>query len=71
MDIPKEVCSRQKANPRKIKRPIIKKWCYTPSPESGLDNDNNDDLTTLETPTTTDENDNETTTEEVVVVPTN
>ncbi len=48
MDIPKEVCSRQKANPRKIKRPIVKKWCYTPTQESGLDEantetDDNDD----------------------------
>lgn len=30
MDIPKEVCVRAKVNPRKTKRPIIKKWCYSP-----------------------------------------
>jgi len=35
-DVPKEVCSRSKTNPRKVKKPIIKKWCYTPSQESGL-----------------------------------
>ena len=31
-----QVCSRSKSNPRKIKKPIIKKWCYVPSKESGL-----------------------------------
>ena len=31
VDVPKEVCTRARRNPRKIKRPIIKKWCYTPS----------------------------------------
>jgi len=36
VDVPKEVCSRSKSNPRKIKKPIIKKWCYVPSKESGL-----------------------------------
>ena len=35
-EVPKEVCSRSKTNPRKVKKPIIKKWCYTPSKESGL-----------------------------------
>ncbi len=37
MDVPKEVCVRVRTNPRKIKRPVIKKWCYVPSEESGLD----------------------------------
>ena len=31
VEIPKEVCVRAKVNPRKEKRPIIKKWCYTPT----------------------------------------
>jgi len=37
VDVPKEVCSRSKSNPRKIKKPVIKKWCYVPSKESGLE----------------------------------
>jgi hypothetical protein len=36
VDIPKEVCVRQRTNPRRVQKPVIKKWCYTPSPESGL-----------------------------------
>lgn len=56
MEIPKEICVRAKVNPRKIKRPIVKKWCYTPR-EEGLapvvDVDDNDkvdeDVETLET----------------------
>ena len=36
VDVPKEVCVRVRTNPRKIKRPVIKKWCYVPSKESGL-----------------------------------
>jgi len=36
VDVPKEVCTRSKTNPRKVKKPIIKKWCYVPSQESGL-----------------------------------
>lgn len=37
VDIPKEVCSRQRI-PRaeKEQKPVIKKWCYVPSEESGL-----------------------------------
>ena len=55
MDIPKEVCTRHKANPRKIKKPVLKKWCYTPTPESGSDtnteqSDTNDDTTTVADP---------------------
>ena len=34
--VPKEICSRSKQNPRKVKKPIIKNWCYTPSDEAGL-----------------------------------
>merc|ERR1712156_1202790 len=29
--VPKEICNRSKQNPRKVKKPIIKNWCYTPS----------------------------------------
>merc|ERR1712106_758039 len=36
VDVPKEVCVRSQTNPRKVQRPVIKKWCYTPSEESGL-----------------------------------
>ena len=60
VDIPKEVCVRAKVNPRRIKRPIIKKWCYTPRSdeneneglEADADNsDNADDENTTPTPT--------------------
>jgi len=36
VDIPKEVCSRSRTNPRKIQKPVIKKWCYVPTDQSGL-----------------------------------
>jgi len=36
VDVPKEVCTRARANPRKVKKPVIKKWCYIPSEHSGL-----------------------------------
>merc|ERR1712088_359420 len=32
----KEMCNRSKQNPRKVKKPIIKNWCYTPSEEDDL-----------------------------------
>jgi len=35
VDVPKEICARS-SNPTKVKKPIIKKWCYVPSEESGL-----------------------------------
>jgi len=35
-DVPKEICSRTRVNPQKKKRPVIKKWCYVPTKESGL-----------------------------------
>jgi len=38
VDIPKEVCSRSRQNPRKEQKPVVKKWCYVPSEESGLEN---------------------------------
>ena len=31
-----QVCSRSKVNPRKVAKPVVKKWCYTPTLESGL-----------------------------------
>ena len=36
VDVPKEICSRSLKNPRKVSKPVIKKWCYVPSEESGL-----------------------------------
>ena len=33
---PREVCTRSKTNPRKVQKPVVKKWCYIPSEESGL-----------------------------------
>jgi len=36
VDVPKEVCTRSRTNPRKVKKPVVKKWCYVPSDESGL-----------------------------------
>ena len=38
VDIPKEVCSRSRTNPRKERIPVLKKWCYVPTEESGLAN---------------------------------
>ena len=37
VDVPKEVCVRSQANPRKVAKPVVKKWCYTPTAESGLE----------------------------------
>ena len=36
VDVPKEVCVRKEVNPRRVSKPVVKKWCYTPTPESGL-----------------------------------
>jgi hypothetical protein len=30
VDVPKEICARSKVNPRKVKKPSIQKWCFTP-----------------------------------------
>ena len=30
VDIPKEVCTSARRNPRKVAKPVIKKWCYSP-----------------------------------------
>ena len=47
VDIPKEVCVRVRTNPRKIKKPVIKKWCYVPTEESGLATKAADDVDRL------------------------
>ena len=36
VDVPKEVCSRAKIKARKVKKPVVKKWCYIPTKEAGL-----------------------------------
>jgi len=36
VDVPKEVCTKEKVNPRTIQKPVTKKWCYVPTQESGL-----------------------------------
>jgi len=36
VDVPKEICTKAKVNPRTIQKPITKKWCYIPTEESGL-----------------------------------
>merc|ERR1719232_1209456 len=36
VDVPKEVCTRSRTNPRAVKKPVVKKWCYVPTEESGL-----------------------------------
>merc|ERR1711963_1151002 len=36
VDIPKEVCSRSRQNPHTVQKPVVKKWCYVPTEESGL-----------------------------------
>merc|ERR1739848_421520 len=33
-DVTKEVCTRSRTNPRKVKKPVVKKWCYVPTEES-------------------------------------
>jgi len=29
--VPKEICVEAKVNPRKVKKPVIREWCYKPS----------------------------------------
>ena len=36
VDVPKEICTRSRTNPKKVKKPVIKNWCYVPREESGL-----------------------------------
>merc|ERR1712106_997328 len=35
-DVPKEICVRSQTNPRKVEKPVLKRWCYSPTKESGL-----------------------------------
>merc|ERR1740137_298101 len=37
VDVPKEICARSKVNPRRVKKPSIQKWCFTPEDKSGKD----------------------------------
>ena len=30
VDVPKEICARSKVNPRRVKKPAIQKWCFSP-----------------------------------------
>ena len=36
VDVPTEACSRTRTNPRKVRKPVVKKWCYVPTAQSGL-----------------------------------
>merc|ERR1719422_904623 len=29
--VPKEICVNTKHNPRRVKKPVVKEWCYRPS----------------------------------------
>ena len=33
VDVPEEVCTRSRTNPKVVKKPVVKKWCYTPKNE--------------------------------------
>ena len=37
VDVPKEVCIRERGNPRKVQRPTVKRWCYVASQEYELE----------------------------------
>ncbi len=30
MKVPKEICVNTKKNPRRVKKPVVKEWCYRP-----------------------------------------
>ena len=30
IDVPKEICSKSKGKSRRVKKPVIKKWCFKP-----------------------------------------
>jgi len=36
VDVPKEICNRKKGAPKRVVKPVFKKWCYNPTEESGL-----------------------------------
>ena len=37
VDVPKEICARSKVNPKRVKKPSIQKWCFTPKDVAGKD----------------------------------
>merc|ERR1711936_925827 len=39
VDVPKEICARSKVNPRRVKKPSIQKWCFTPKNDTGCNED--------------------------------
>ena len=41
VDVPKEICARSKVNPRRVKKPSIQKWCFTPKDGAGKDRQRN------------------------------
>ena len=34
VDVPREVCTKSQIKPKKVKKPSIKKWCYTPDADN-------------------------------------
>ena len=34
VDVPKEICAMSKVNPRRVKKPSIQKWCFSPEENS-------------------------------------
>ena len=47
VDVPREVCTKSQTKPKKVKKPSIKKWCYTPDADNEITNDNIITTTTL------------------------
>ena len=47
VDVPREVCTKSQIKPKKVKKPSIKKWCYTPDAHNEITNDNIITTTTL------------------------
>ena len=35
MDVPKEICSKSRVKPRRVAKPVIKKWCFKPDNLTG------------------------------------
>ena len=33
-DVPQEVCTQTRGSPRKVKHPVVKKWCYQAKQET-------------------------------------
>lgn len=36
VDVPKEICAMSKVNPRRVKKPSIQKWCFTPESDNSI-----------------------------------